>query len=176
MIPSEVTLQELTSAPYLGRGAAANILAQPLGSNQIIFIEVNDFPGAGDYENNENGAWVPRFVETSNRLPSALPPSELDSVQQRHHELALAAGFCNAMLHIEAKLRNSSWHYAMDSDAHGLDDLQLKTSTTTTTQPKDVFPIEINSCPPGWQEVEVTGRTHGASYYSLSLPNALGDK
>lgn len=149
-----------------------------LVDGKVVFFEVNDdFPSAGDYENNESGARVQNFVETSNMLPSSLPPHELQSVQQRLHELALAAGFQNAMLHIEAKLRNSSCHYAkMDSDTDGLVDLQPKTPSTTTTQPKDVFLIEINPRAPGWQEVEATARTYGVSYYSISLLNALADK
>jgi biotin carboxylase len=148
-----------------------------LVDGNIVFFEVNDdFPSAGDYKNDESGARVANFVETSNMLPSALPPSELESLQQRLHELAFAAGFRNAVLHIEAKLRNSSCYYAKDSDEDGLVDLQLKTPTTTTTQPKDVFLLEINPRAPGWQEVEATARAYGVSYYSISLLNALADK
>lgn len=148
-----------------------------LVDGKVVFFEVNDdFPSAGDYNNNEIGDRIANFVETSNMLPSALPPSELQSLQQRLHELALAASFRNAVLHIEAKLRNSSYYYARDSDAEGLTDLQLVTPTTTSTQPKDVFLLEINPRAPGWQEVEATARTYGVSYYSLSLLNALADR
>lgn len=149
-----------------------------LADGEIVFFEVNDdFPSAGDYENNESGARVQNFVETSNMLPSVLPPHELESVQQRLHELALAAGFRDAVLHIEAKLRNSSCHYAKtDSDLDGLVDPQLKTPVTTTSQPKDIFLLEINPRAPGCQEVEATAHTYGVSYYSISLLNALADK
>ncbi|KAJ5955318.1 hypothetical protein N7501_009597 [Penicillium viridicatum] len=168
---NEVVIETYVDGPEID----ANMV---LVDGKIVFFEVNDdFPSAGDYENNESGARVQNFVETSNMLPSALPPYELESVQQRLHELALAAGFRNAVLHIEAKLRNSSCHYAKtDSDSDGLVDLQLKTPVTTTTQPKDVFLLEINPRAPGWQEVEATARTYGVSYYSISLLNALADK
>lgn len=148
-----------------------------LVDGKIVFFEVSDdFPSAGDYKNNESGAWVPNFAETLNMLPSALPPSEFESLQQRLHELALAAGFRDAVLHIEAKLRNSSCYYTKDSETDGVVDLQLKTSTATTTQPKDVFLLEINPRAPGWQNVEATARAYGVSYYSISLLNALADK
>lgn len=168
---NEVVIETYIDGPEID----ANMV---LVDGEIVFFEVNDdFPSAGDYENNESGARVQNFVETSNMLPSALPPYELESVQQRLHELALSAGFRDAVLHIEAKLRNSSCHYAKrDSDLNGLVDLQLKTPVTTTTQPKDVFLLEINPRAPGWQEVEATAHTYGVSYYSISLLNALADK
>ncbi|CRG82666.1 hypothetical protein PISL3812_00010 [Talaromyces islandicus] len=148
-----------------------------LVDGKVVFFEVNDdFPSPGDSENNESNARVANFVETSNMLPSALPQFELESLQQRLHELALAAGFQNAVLHIEAKLRNSSCHYVKSPDADGLVDLQLQTPTTTTTHPEDVFLLEINPRAPGWQEVEATARAYGVSYYSISLLNALSDK
>ncbi|KUM61754.1 hypothetical protein ACN42_g5340 [Penicillium freii] len=149
-----------------------------LVDGEIVFFEVNNnFPSARDYENNESGARVQNFVETSNILPSALPPYELTSVQQRLYELTLTAGFRNAVLHIEAKLRNSSCHYAKtDSDPDRLVDLQLKTLVTTTTQPEDIFLLEINPRTLGWQEVEATAYIYSVSYYSISLLNALADK
>ncbi|KXG52696.1 ATP-grasp fold, subdomain 1 [Penicillium griseofulvum] len=164
---TEVVIETYVEGPEID----ANIV---LVDGEMVVFEVNDdFPSTGDY--NESGARVQNFVETSNMLPSALPPYELQSVKQRLHELALAAGFRNAILHIEAKLRNSSCHYTQ-TDSDGLIDLELKTPATTTTQPKDVFLIEINPRAPGWQEVEAAARTYGVCYYSISLLNALADK
>ncbi|KAJ5859374.1 hypothetical protein N7534_004651 [Penicillium rubens] len=165
---NEVVIETYVEGPEID----ANIV---LVDGEIVVFEANDdFPCTGDY-NDKSGGRVQNFVETSNMLPSALPPYELQSVQQRLHELALAAGFRNAILHIEAKLRNSSCHY-VKTDSDGLVDLELKTPATTTTQPKDVFLIEINPRAPGWQEVEATARTYGVCYYSISLLNALADK
>ncbi|QKX59329.1 uncharacterized protein TRUGW13939_06461 [Talaromyces rugulosus] len=148
-----------------------------LVNGEIVFFEVNDdFPCAGDSEDNESDTRVANFVETSNMLPSALPPFEQESLRKRLHELALAAGFRNAVLHIEAKLRNSSCRYVKDPSTDGLVELQLQTPATTTTHPKDVFLLEINPRAPGWQEVEATARTYGVSYWSISLLNALADK
>ncbi|KAJ5556992.1 hypothetical protein N7494_000907 [Penicillium frequentans] len=148
-----------------------------LVDGEIAFFEVNDdFPSAGDGIALEANTRVPNFVETSNMLPSFLPPFELASLRQRLHELALAAGFRNAVLHIEAKLRNSSCHYALAPDSGGLIDLQLKTPAATTTTPNDVFLLEINPRAPGWQEVDATARAYGVSYYSIILLNALADK
>ncbi|KAG5981361.1 hypothetical protein E4U55_003017 [Claviceps digitariae] len=149
-----------------------------LVDGEVVFFEVNDdFPSFGDGITGDAGTRVPNFVETSNMVPSNLPASEVESLQKKLHELSLAAGFRNAMLHIEAKLRNSSCHYAVDaSDADGLIDLQLDKSATTTTQPKDVFLLEINPRAPGWQEAEATERAYGVSYYCISLLNALADK
>ncbi|KAM5479386.1 hypothetical protein MaudMau93_007878 [Microsporum audouinii] len=124
----------------------------------------------------ESDARVANFVETSNMLPSALPPSELEALQQRLHELALAAGFRDAVLHMEAKLRNSSHSYVKNAGGDGLVDLKAKLPATTSTQAKDVFLLEINPRAPGWQEVEATARAYGVSYYSISLLNALADK
>jgi hypothetical protein len=148
-----------------------------LVDGEVVFFEVNDdFPSAGDGIVLEANTRVTNFVETSNMLPSVLPPFELASLRQRLHELALAAGFQNAVLHIEAKLRNSSCHYALAPDSDGLIDMQLKTPAATTTKPNDVFLLEINPRAPGWQEVDATARTYGVSYYSISLLNALADK
>ncbi|KAF3481855.1 uncharacterized protein GIQ15_04614 [Arthroderma uncinatum] len=162
--------------PYIdGPEIDANMV---LVDGEIAFFEVNDdFPSAGDYPNNESGARVANFVETSNMLPSALPSSEIEVLRHRLHELALAAGFQNAVLHMEAKLRNSSCHYTKNSATDGLVDLQPKEPTTAAAmQTKDVFLIEINPRAPGWQEVEATAHAYGVSYYSITLLNALGDK
>ncbi|KAM5453577.1 hypothetical protein MaudCBS49596_002780 [Microsporum audouinii] len=148
-----------------------------LVDGEIVYFEVNDdFPSAGDYATGESDARVANFVETSNMLPSALPPSELEALQQRLHELALAAGFRDAVLHMEAKLRNSSHSYVKNAGGDGLVDLKAKLPATTSTQAKDVFLLEINPRAPGWQEVEATARAYGVSYYSISLLNALADK
>ncbi|KAI0415877.1 hypothetical protein F5X98DRAFT_204125 [Xylaria grammica] len=156
-----------------------------LVDGDVAFFEVNDdFPSPGDYDHEEGEgqaapARVANFVETSNMLPSALPSSELAALEQRLHELALAAGFRDGVLHMEAKLRNSSCHYAQDGaadDPEGLVDLQRKESATSTSKPEDVFLLEINPRQPGWQEVEATAHAYGVSYYSLALLHALADR
>jgi hypothetical protein len=77
----------------------------------------DDFPSPGDYDSDDltREARVANFVETSNMLPSGLPSSELEPLRQRLHKLVLAAGFRDGVLHIEAKLQNSSYHYARNS-------------------------------------------------------------
>ena len=156
-----------------------------LVDGKIVFFEANDdFPSPGDYHSSDRMAnpasnLVPNFVETSNLLPSALPQPELETLQQRLHELSLAAGFRDGVLHIEARLRNSSCHYTKDSDVYdsnGLVDLKVKSSTASTMKPEDVYLLEINPRPPGWQEIEATAHTYGVSYYSLTLLHALADR
>lgn len=156
-----------------------------LVDGRVVFFEVNDdFPSPGDYADDDKAGEqdstpVANFVETSNMLPSALPPSELEALQQRLHELALAAGFRDGVLHLEARLRNSSCHYTKDPDASnsdGLVDLKLNPLAKSTTKPEDVFLLEINPRQPGWQEIEATAHTYGVSYYSLAVLHALGDK
>ncbi|KAI0002844.1 hypothetical protein F4779DRAFT_634886 [Xylariaceae sp. FL0662B] len=155
-----------------------------LVDGEVVFFEVNDdFPSPGDLGNGEDespaSAPVANFVETSNMLPSALPTSELEALQQRLHELALSAGFRDGVLHMEARLRNSSCHYTNDaemSNSDGLIDLKLNPSTASTTKPEDVFLLEINPRQPGWQEIEATAHTYGVSYYSLSVLHALADR
>ncbi|KAF6805656.1 glutathione synthetase ATP-binding protein [Colletotrichum musicola] len=116
------------------------------------------------------------FVETSNMLPSALATSEIEALRQRLHEMALAVGFREGVLHMEARLRNSSSHYAKEEGGDGLVDLQLNEEAASSAKLEDVFLIEINPRPPGWQEVEATAHAYGVSYYSLAVLNALGER
>lgn len=154
-----------------------------LADGELVFFEVNDdFPSSGDYDDPNEAAQSPtsvapvaNFVETSNMLPSALSPKELTALQQRLHELALKAGFRDGVLHIEAKLRNSSSRYAKDTE--GLVDLRRNApDEEATAGPEDVFLLEINPRQPGWQEVEATAHAYGVSYYSLAVLHALGDR
>lgn len=160
-----------------------------LVDGKIVFFEANDdFPSPGDYyASNDKDLQslasknpVPNFVEASNMIPSALPQSELAALQQRLHELALAAGFRDGVLHMEARLRNSSCHYtstsSSPSSSSGFVDLRPKSPPTTSTKVEDVFLLEINPRQPGWQEIEATAHAYGVSYYSLSLLHSLGDK
>ncbi|GKT43051.1 fumipyrrole biosynthesis protein C [Colletotrichum spaethianum] len=154
-----------------------------LVNGEIVFFEANDdFPSPGDYDDGkakvESGP-VPNFVETGNMLPSALAPCELEALQQRLHELVLSAGFRDGILHIEARLRNSSSHYATDNSASGSNgfvDLRRNTATTSTAKPEDVFLLEINPRQPGWFEINATEHTYGVSYYSLAVLHALADR
>ncbi|GKT82682.1 glutathione synthetase ATP-binding protein [Colletotrichum tofieldiae] len=154
-----------------------------LVDGEVVFFEVNDdFPSPGDYDDGkakDESSPVANFVETWNMLPSALAPCELKALQQRLHELALSAGFRDAILHMEARLRNSSSHYATDSNAsesNGFVDLQPNTTVMSTAKPEDVFLLEINPRQPGWQEIDATEHTYGVSYYSLAVLHALADR
>lgn len=153
-----------------------------LVNGEVVFFEVNDdFPSPGDYgsQDKDRSAPVANFVETSNMIPSALPSSELAALRRRLHHLALAAGFRDGILHMEARLRNSSCHFARPSDTtgqpDGLVDLCPNTDTTSVFKPEDVFLLEINPRQPGWQEIEATAHAYGVSYYSLAVVNALAD-
>jgi hypothetical protein len=158
-----------------------------LVNGEVVFFEVNDdFPSPGDYDSDNliREARVANFVETSNMLPSGLPSSELELLRQRLHELALAAGFRDGVLHIEAKLQNSSCHYARESvecGAGDLVDLRPKVANDTDVAVRamtssDVFLLEINPRAPGWQEIEATARAYGVSYYTLSVLHAIRDR
>ncbi|GJC88307.1 fumipyrrole biosynthesis protein C [Colletotrichum liriopes] len=160
-----------------------------LVDGQIAFFEVNDdFPSSADHDDgrtkDKSAAAAPpaTFVETSNMLPSALAASEIEALRRRLHEIALAVGFRDGVLHMEARLRNSSSHYAReeggDSDGGGgggLVDLRPNAAAATSAKPEDVFLIEINPRPPGWQEVEATAHAYGVSYYNLAVLTAVGD-
>jgi hypothetical protein len=162
-----------------------------LVDGEVVFFEVNDdFPSPGDYSRDEfeaknsQDALVANFVETSNMIPSGLPSTELEALQQRLHQLALAAGFHDGVLHMEAKLRNSSCYYAegLERDGEqGLVDLRRTTSTSSDgaaskMKPTDVFLLEINPRAPGWQEIEATAHAYGVSYYTLSVLHAIRDR
>ncbi|TIC91113.1 Carnosine synthase 1 [Colletotrichum higginsianum] len=151
-----------------------------LVDGEVAFFEVNDdFPSSAD--NDDDGRTRDKsppatFVETSNMLPSALAASELEALRRRLHEIALAVGFRDGVLHMEARLRNSSSHYAREEGGGSLVDLRPKAGATSSAKPEDVFLIEINPRPPGWQEVEATAHAYGVSYYSLAVLNAVGDR
>ncbi|KAI1311461.1 hypothetical protein F5Y03DRAFT_343181 [Xylaria venustula] len=155
-----------------------------LVSEELVFFEVNDdFPSPGDYDATDQDkastlikAPVANFVETSNMLPSALPHDEIEALRKRLHQLVLAAGFTDGVLHLEAKLRNSSCRYTKNTESDEQMDLKpIGSSKTVNMKPEDVFLIEINPRAPGWQEIEATAHAYGVSYYSLGLLNALAD-
>ncbi|KAF6815334.1 glutathione synthetase ATP-binding protein [Colletotrichum sojae] len=158
-----------------------------LVDGEVVFFEVNDdFPSSADHDDgrtraeNDSAAAAAAspvtFVETSNMLPSALAASEIEALRRRLHEMALAVGFRDGVLHMEARLRNSSSHYAREEGGDGLVDLRANREAASSAKPEDVFLIEINPRPPGWQEVEATAHAYGVSYYSLAVLNALGDR
>jgi biotin carboxylase len=161
-----------------------------LVDGQVTFFEVNDdFPSSADQDDGRTkeksaAAAAPpaTFVETSNMLPSALAASELEALRRRLHEIALAVGFRDGVLHMEARLRNSSSCYVreegddIDGGSGGLIDLRPNTAVISSAKPEDVFLIEINPRPPGWQEVEATAHAYGVSYYNLAVLNAVGDR
>ncbi|KAF6827652.1 glutathione synthetase ATP-binding protein, partial [Colletotrichum plurivorum] len=157
-----------------------------LVNGEVVFFEVNDdFPSSADHDDGRtkandmsvSAATPPTtFVETSNMLPSALAASEIEALRQRLHEMALAVGFRDGVLHMEARLRNSSSHYAREEGGDDLVDLRPNSAAASSSKPEDVFLIEINPRPPGWQEVEATAHAYGVSYYSLAILNALGDR
>ncbi|TGJ78729.1 hypothetical protein E0Z10_g10033 [Xylaria hypoxylon] len=155
-----------------------------LVNGELVFFEVNDdFPSPGDYDITDKDrvstlskAPVANFVETSNMLPSALPHDEIEALRQKLHQLVLAAGFTNGVLHLEAKLRNSSCRYTESTESDEQMDLKpIGPSKAVDMKPEDVFLIEINPRAPGWQEIEATAHAYGVSYYSLGLLNALAD-
>ncbi|KAI0405418.1 hypothetical protein F4802DRAFT_597248 [Xylaria palmicola] len=155
-----------------------------LVNDELVLFEVNDdFPSPGDYDVTGKDrvstlikAPVANFVETSNMLPSALPHDEIEALRQRLHQLVLAARFTDGVLHLEAKLRNSSCRYAESTESDEQMDLKpTGPSKAVKMKPEDVFLIKINPGAPGWQEIEATVHTYGVSYYSLGLLNALAD-
>ncbi|GKT64671.1 ATP-grasp superfamily protein [Colletotrichum tofieldiae] len=64
------------------------------------------------------------------------------------------------------------------ADWHGRDvvDLRPNAAAASSAKPEDVFLIEINPRPPGWQEVEATAHAYGVSYHNLAVLNAVGDR
>ena len=105
--------------------------------------------------------------------PSRLPDSELQLIQSSLHASVLRLGFRSGIFHVEARVHNSSMHYAVD--AGGILKLVLGLKSVTAIEPR-VFLIEINARPPADFGLMTIATTYGVDYFALHARRALDDE
>ncbi|KAI1332891.1 hypothetical protein F5Y16DRAFT_418812 [Xylariaceae sp. FL0255] len=168
---------------------------------EVMFTEIcDDFPKVGD--NGVSGAGaatadVPsrrsNFHETAMVYPSALPRSELASLQDAVRDTIKGIGFTNGVMHVEARIADSACEYVSTSSARQngkkVLDLQPKESpqkvkTVRSNRNLDFglaapvptpWIIEINPRPPGVFASQTPESVYGVDYWGVSLALCTGD-
>ncbi|KAJ5894042.1 hypothetical protein N7495_005733 [Penicillium taxi] len=144
-----------------------------LWDGQILFFEVIDnLPCAGD-EVGEDRQSSGNFKETQLVFPSALPPSELETLKLSLYTSITRLGFRSGVFHVEARVRDSSCRYrSVEKD----DSLDLRPSLEPTAQDPTVFLIEINARPPGYMDTCASYFANGVDLFALQILIALEDE
>ncbi|KAK4159054.1 hypothetical protein QBC43DRAFT_374134 [Cladorrhinum sp. PSN259] len=161
--------------PYVaGPEVDANLV---MLDGQILFADINDdFPSPADSSSATHKA---NFQETQNVIPSALPPLELQAIQDQLRTSLLRQGFRSGIFHCEARVRNSSVRYETISPSGVLDLVPASVSADTQDSPAkeiEVYLHEINARPPGYLESVAVLLAHGIDYYALRMLLSLGDE
>ncbi|KAJ6112191.1 hypothetical protein N7523_008252 [Penicillium sp. IBT 18751x] len=144
-----------------------------LWEGQILFFEVIDnFPCAGDTVA-ESMQTRGNFKETQLVFPSALPPSELETLKSSLHDTIMRLGFRSGVFHVEARVRDSSFRYRAAEDDETLD---LRPSPKPAAHRATVFLIEINARPPGYVDTCASYYANGVDLFALQILIALGDE
>jgi biotin carboxylase len=159
--------EQVVVEPYIdGPEIDANFI---LHNGQILFCEISDnLPCAGDLP---NANISDSFLETGIIFPSALDQNELDIAQKQLHQVLLDLGFSNGVFHVEARIDNSSKHYATGEG--GILDLCRKNEHPSSDA--RVFLLEVNARCPGRQALSAVARYYGIDYYTMQLLLAIGD-
>jgi hypothetical protein len=139
---------------------------------EILFAEVNDdIPKTADINGISQLGSTDNFHELDAIYPSKLPECELMLLQACFHNSLLRLGLRNGVMHMEGRMKNSSFEYRAKS---GLLDLGPRESLAES--PATPWLIEINPRPPGNKAAEATESTYGVDYWGLSLLIGVLDK
>lgn len=140
-----------------------------LHRGEILFCELSDgFPCAGDLPNADISD---SFLETRLIIPSALDQCEIDLAKRYLHKVLLDLGFSSGVFHVEARIKNSSQHYAMGED--GILDLRHITSHSNSVA--EVFLLEVNARCPGREALSAVAHCYGIDYCMMQLLLAVDD-
>ncbi|GAP83163.1 putative glutathione synthetase ATP-binding domain-like protein [Rosellinia necatrix] len=164
---------------------------------EVLFSEIcDDFPKGADLDNsgnNTDGMGTAKvqaepenpdagqrrnFQETNMVFPSALPDNELTSLRNAVKKTIQGLGFKNGVMHVEARIANSSCSY---QSAGGIVDLRPR-QTTNTEGAESIMDtpvpwvIEVNPRPPGLFASQTPVSVYGIDYWGISLLLGVGDK
>ncbi|WPG99926.1 Hypothetical protein R9X50_00274900 [Acrodontium crateriforme] len=165
----EVHGKDAVIEPYCdGPEVDANFV---LADGEILFFEASDdFPCTADEGDGGN------FSETAMVLPSALPPSELQTIKKSLHKRLLQLGLRDGIFHLEARMHHSTMEYVTVDGILDLHPRPTSIVNSNETVPPSAWLIEINPRPPGMMSTEATAITYGVDYVALSLLLAAGDR
>ncbi|TPX16917.1 uncharacterized protein E0L32_003479 [Thyridium curvatum] len=139
-----------------------------LWNGELLFCEISDdFPCPADAV---DATLEANFAETLMVHPTSLNPTEAKLIQSTLHQNLLKLGFRSGVLHVEARMRNSSKFYR---ELDGIEDLAAVEGPKG--QPEVVL-IEVNARPPGFDPVWATLHTYGVDLCALQFLQALGDR
>lgn len=152
--------------PYVaGPEVDANFV---LLNGTILFSEIlDDFPCSADAD---DGSPFANFAESQAVTPSFLPLSEQRMLEASLYQSILRQGFRTGVFHVEARVRNSSMEYSIDSTGT----LDLRPRADPPTADPSVFLHEINARPPGYQSSSASLLGYGIDYWALQILCAVG--
>ncbi|KAG9666346.1 hypothetical protein KCU99_g9785, partial [Aureobasidium melanogenum] len=155
--------------PYIdGPEVDTNIV---LLDGECLFFEVSDdFPSTGDMPG--AAASKGNFQETQIVYPTALPESEQIVLRDGIHRSLLRLGFHTGVFHVEARVRDSSVHYTMDTESI----LDLESAGPRAESSPSCWLLEINARPPGGFSDWATAYANGVCLHALAILAAIGDK
>lgn len=140
---------------------------------EILFCEISDdFPKSGDRGKTGVPTSQGNFLETYIVYPSALPPDELEMLQDAISATIRRLGFSSGIMHVEARVDRSSVEYG---SASGIVDLQ-PSDKATTADPPTPWVLEINPRPPGLTASRIIESVYGIDYFGVALTLAIDDK
>ncbi|KAF1823288.1 uncharacterized protein K489DRAFT_379268 [Dissoconium aciculare CBS 342.82] len=162
---------EVLIEPYIG-GPEIDINIAML-DGKILFSDVADnAPTPGDLDTlGESGSLD--FQERLFMYPSRLPEAEQAQAREHLRECILHMGFRSGIFHCEARIRDSTMHYALHDDS-GITDL-VEVGSASNREPS-TFVIEINCRPPGYFGLYATTRLYGVDLWGLYVLHAVCDE
>ncbi|KAK0648325.1 hypothetical protein B0T16DRAFT_435717 [Cercophora newfieldiana] len=152
-------------------------------NGELLFSEVNDdFPSTADTRDDGTKYYGPEakpadsFAELSTAIPSALPADEIALIKSSLTETLLNMGFRDGVFHLEARVMDSSMHFAKTADGIDLVPRELSPAANTATPTPSVFLVEVNPRAPGHRETIAIEYTYGIDYWALHMLSALHKK
>jgi biotin carboxylase len=140
-----------------------------LWRGEILFFEMSDdFPCDADAP---DATPFDTFAEEDMVTPSGLSQEEKNLVRSSLHRLLLQLGFHSGIFHVEARIRNSTMCYRKTG---GIVDLEPDDANSQVKHP-EVFLVEINPRPAGFDNVYGTMYTYGVDFNALHMLRALDD-
>ncbi|KAK0720950.1 hypothetical protein B0H67DRAFT_512537 [Lasiosphaeris hirsuta] len=139
---------------------------------EVAFCEIADEPPCS--ADDPNATVDDTFSPVALTLPSALPEEEQRKACDVLSNILIKLGFRTGIVHVEARMTNSSWEYRDVGD--GIIDLAPKDGPPSLD---NIFTgprlLEINARPPGYRVTLPSKCTYGVDYFAAHILAALGD-
>lgn len=141
-----------------------------LWKGEIVWFELcDDFPCDADAE---DATILDTFAEDIMVMPSTLPTQEKLLLKKTLHKQLLELGFHSGVFHVEARVRNSRMRYRK---TEGILDLEAVDDSTSPTAAPEVFLVEINARPAGFDNIYGIQYAYGVDFNALHWLRCLED-